>query len=65
MNKNIDPNFVTQECIMAKFLFSFRYSQERGGQVDFYERLSPGEKKTVQECVDEILACKRRAQRAR
>ncbi len=61
MTRDLDPQFITKEVIMARILFNDRYAKQSLGQVGFWESLTPSEKKTVSGCVDSIENCKLRS----
>jgi hypothetical protein len=61
MDRNLDPELITKEVIAARWLWGHRYSQQRGGQVDFYEKLPPSEKRLCREMVDAIGMCELRS----
>jgi hypothetical protein len=54
MDRNLNPRNITKEVILARCLFGHEYSKQNGGQVDFYEKLSPQRKKLCREIVDDI-----------
>ena len=52
MDRNLNPH---AEAIMARVLWSVRYAAGGGGQMDFYDSLTAGEKRNCRELVDRIL----------
>ena len=49
--RNLNP---TPEAIFAMYNWSYTYSQQRGGSMDFYDTLSDRNKKFCQEAVKKI-----------
>lgn len=61
MDRNLNPELITKEVIAARWMWGAEYSRQNGGQVDFYERLTPSRKKLCRKMVDMILSCERRS----
>ena len=55
MDRNLNPELITAEVVLARTWFGHEYSQQSGGQVDFWEKLSASRKQLCREAVDEIL----------
>lgn len=49
------------EAVCARWLWGKEYADQRGGQMDFYNRLPDAKKKLVQRMVDEIIGAPGRA----
>jgi hypothetical protein len=49
------------EAIAARWLWGDEYSRQRGGQMDFYDSLTPARKALCRELVDAIKDCDARA----
>lgn len=56
-SRNLNP---TAEAIVAMCIWSHEYAHEqRGGSMDFWDKLGAGRQRQCRETVDRILAAKR------
>jgi hypothetical protein len=49
---NLNPH---KSARMAMYLYAHRYASQGGGSMDFWDKLTEGEKRTCRECVRELL----------
>lgn len=54
--RNLNP---TPEARLAMFKWGKRYSEQRGGSMDFWDSLTPSEQKLCCEVVEQILEANR------
>jgi hypothetical protein len=54
--RNLNPH---AEAIMAMHVWHDEYAHQGSGSMDFYDKLSEGEKRVCKEGVDQILRAKR------
>ena len=52
MRRNLNP---TPEALAAMYIWGKRYSEQRGGSMDFWDALSESERSVARCCVAEIL----------
>jgi hypothetical protein len=50
-HRNLNPH---KPARMAMYLFGERYAAQSGGSIDFWDKLSEGDKQLCRECVDKL-----------
>ncbi len=53
--RNLNPHKL---AVLARYIFHHRYMEQLGGQMDFWDGLTDGEKQVCRDCLSEVTAAK-------